>query len=227
MSTAKASASHSRGSESRRHSWFEYCRSLPFGPNLFDGLKPFHRPPMRSAGGVNLMGQWRQASTGLQRHPRVATSVPVRISTVDPEVDPNTGKLFFRSAEETTANLSRGGAYLRSWEPLEPGRRVVVAIDLASGRELQLTGRVVWTRRELRPVQIRNVEAPGYGIEFLGSSRRELDRLDQLIENLDQPSRVTAQPSGPATTPATPATQATVPAATSARAPASAATTRH
>jgi hypothetical protein len=173
------------------------------------------------------MGQWRQANTGLQRHPRVATSVPIRISTVDPEVDPITGKLFFRSAEETTANLSRGGAYLRSWEPLEAGRRVVVEIDLASGRELQLTGRVVWTRRELRPVQIRDVEAPGYGIEFLGSSRRELDRLDQLIESLDQPSRATAHPSGPATTPATPAATTPITPTTPTKTPASAATTRH
>jgi hypothetical protein len=188
---------------------------------------------MRSAGEVNPMGQWRQAHTGLQRHPRVVTSVPIRISTVDPEVDPNTGKLFFRSAEETTANLSRGGAYLRSWEPLEAGRRVVVTIELASGRELQLTGRVVWTRRELRRLPTRGVEAPGYGIEFLGSSRRELDRLDRLIEILDQPSNATAataHPSEPATTPATPVTAApTTPTTptTPTRSPASAATTRH
>jgi Tfp pilus assembly protein PilZ len=116
-------------------------------------------------------------------------SVPVRISTVDPEIDPNTGKLFFRSVEETTANLSHGGAYLRSWEPLEAGRRVVVALDLSSGEELQLTGRVVWTRRELRPERTKDVEAPGYGVEFLGSSRRELASLDRLIDSLESTSR--------------------------------------
>ena len=135
------------------------------------------------------MGHWRQANTGLQRHPRIAMSVPVRISTVDPEIDPNTGKLFFRSVEETTANLSHGGAYLRSWEPLEAGRRVVVALDLSSGEELQLTGRVVWTRRELRPERTKDVEAPGYGVEFLGSSRRELASLDRLIDSLESTSR--------------------------------------
>lgn len=224
---AKASASHSRGSGSRRHTEVERAQPLLFDPNSSDGLKPVHQPPMRSAGEVNPMGQWRQANTVLQRHPRVATSVPVRISTVDAEADPNTGKLFFRSAEETTANLSRGGAYLRSWELLEAGRRVVVSIDLASGRELQLTGRVVWTRRELRPAEIRDVEAPGYGIEFLGSSRRELDRLDEFIESLDQQSRVTVPPSGPVTTPATAATPVTAPPATSTRTPARAAPTRH
>jgi Tfp pilus assembly protein PilZ len=127
------------------------------------------------------MGQWRQANTGLQRDPRIATSVPIRIATVDPEIDPSTGKAFFRSAEETTANLSRGGAYLRSWEPLEAGRRVIVAIDLPNGEELQLSGRVVWTRRELRPNRSRDLEAPGYGIEFYGHSSRELRHLDQLL----------------------------------------------
>ncbi len=140
---------------------------------------------MRSTGESNPMGQWRQANTGLQRHPRIATSVPIRISTVDPEIDPNTGKAFFRSAEETTANLSCGGAYLRSWEPLEAGRRVIVAIDLPTGEELQLTGRVVWTRRELRPPGSRSFEAPGYGVEFSDNSKQDLDRLDRFLGGLD------------------------------------------
>jgi len=141
------------------------------------------------------MGQWRRANTGLQRYPRIAMSVPVRISTVDPEVDPDTGKLFFRSVEETTANLSHGGAYLRSWEPLEAGRRVVVAIDLSSGEEVQLTGRVIWTRRELRPVRTRDIEATGYGIEFFGLSSRELASLDRLITEFDpkSPSQITPE----------------------------------
>jgi len=149
------------------------------------------------------MGQWRPANTGFQRYPRIATSVPIRVSTVDPEIDPTTGKRFFRSAEETTANLSRGGAYLRSWEPLEAGRRVIVAIDLPSGEELQLTGRVVWTRRELRPESAKDSEAPGYGVEFFGASSRELADLGRLIDSLGPASRprVTRDHSGPTITP--------------------------
>ena len=151
------------------------------------------------------MGQWRQANTGFQRYPRIATSVPIRVSTVDSEIDPTTGKRFFRSAEETTANLSRGGAYLRSWEPLEAGRRVIVAIDLPSGEELQLTGRVVWTRRELRPEPAKDSEAPGYGVEFFGASSRELADLGRLIHSLAPASRpgVARDQSGPTTTPTT------------------------
>jgi len=138
-------------------------------------------------------------------------SVPVRISTIDPETDPNTGKPFFRNTEETTANLSHGGAYLRSWEPLSAGRRVVVAIDLPSGEELQLIGRVVWTRRELCR-QTNDNEATGYGVEFLDGANHELEVLDRLIGYLElkasSQARVARDSSGPTSTPesATPAT---------------------
>ena len=135
------------------------------------------------------MGHWRQANTGVQRYERVASSVPVRISTVDPEIDPTSGKSFFRSAEETTANLSQGGAYLKSWEPLAAGRRVIVGINLPSGEELQLTARVVWTRRELRPTESDALEEPGYGVEFYGLSSREFSTLDQLMGSLDTKSK--------------------------------------
>ncbi len=131
------------------------------------------------------MGHWRQANTGVQRFQRVAMAVPVRISTVDPEIDPTTGKSFFRSAEETTANLSQGGAYLRSWEPLGAGRRVIVAIGLSATEELQLSARVVWTRRELRPSPTDILEQPGYGVEFYGTSARELACLKHLIDRLE------------------------------------------
>ena len=150
------------------------------------------------------MGHWRQANTGLQRFPRTAMSVPVRISTIDPEIDPNTGKPFFRSTEETTANLSHGGAFFRSWEPLAAGRRVVVAIDLPSGEEIQLTGRVVWTRRELRRAT-KDIEATGYGVEFSSTSYNELDVLDRLIDYLKASSeaRIAPDASGPTSTPTT------------------------
>ena len=142
------------------------------------------------------MGQWRQAQTGLQKFPRVATAVPVRISTVDAEVDPSTGRAFYRSAEETTANLSRGGAYVKSWEPLASGRRVVISIDLPEEGEIQLVGRVVWTRRALQPKSDGDIEPAGYGIEFVGGSRLELDALDRVLTRLEPKAKTTA-PSAP------------------------------
>jgi len=145
------------------------------------------------------MGQWRQATTGPQRSRRVSTAVPVRISTVDPERDPDTGKLFFRSSDETTANLSRGGAYVRSWEPLASGRRVVVTIELEDGRELQLVGRVAWTRRELTPAAPGQIEASGYGIEFAGGSSAERAALDGYLEGIETPASFSPNREAPKT----------------------------
>ena len=148
------------------------------------------------------MGQWRQPKTGSQRFPRVSAHVPVRVSTVDPESDPDTGKLFYRSVEETTANLSRGGAFVHSWEPLAAGRRVVVEIDLpehpdrCTAQNLQLVGRVAWTRRRLQPSRTVLDEAPGYGIAFLGGSKAELARLDRYLEAIE-PERPKAPRSEP------------------------------
>ncbi len=148
------------------------------------------------------MGQWRQAAPGLQKFPRTATAVPVRVSTVDPEVDPASGRTFFRSAEETTGNLSRGGVYVRSWEPLASGRRVVVTLDLSDARdasdELQIVGRVVWARRQIVP-KGDAVEQPGYGVEFTGGTRDELERLDRHLNRmaLRAPQRRSDVPSPP------------------------------
>lgn len=147
------------------------------------------------------MGQWRQAQTGLQKFPRVATSVPVRISTVDAEIDPATGRSFFRSAEETTANLSRGGAYVKSWEPLAAGRRVVLTIELPDEGELQLVGRVVWTRRTLRPNKVGEIEPAGYGIEFVGGSRSELEALGHYLTGLAPRAATTKAPTVPPSAP--------------------------
>ena len=133
--------------------------------------------------GENPMGRWRIANTGLQKHPLVATAMPVRITTVDAETDPSTGKTFFRSAEETTANLSRGGAYVQSREPLSSGRRVIVAIEIPQSDELQLEGRVVWTRRALRPNTKGEIQTASYGIEF-ESATRELATLERYLKSL-------------------------------------------
>ncbi len=131
------------------------------------------------------MGQWRQPQTKLQKYPRVSTAIPIRISTVDAEIDPTTGRTFFRSAEETTANLSCGGAYVRSWEPLAADRRVILSLDVPKqGERLELLGRVVWTRRELQPQGRNGREPTGYGVEFIGGSAAELAALGRHLNAL-------------------------------------------
>lgn len=143
------------------------------------------------------MTGWRQPRPAPQKFPRQATAVPVRVSTVDPETDPDSGVSFFRACEATTGNLSRGGVFVHSWEPLAAGRRVIVALDLPAGGELQLVGQVVWTRRKLTPRIGAPVEAPGYGIEFADGSRAEQAAIQQI---LDAPPVPPADGPGAATT---------------------------
>lgn len=148
------------------------------------------------------MGQWRQAATGAQKFPRVATAVPVRIATIDAETDPGTGQAFYRNAEETTANLSRGGAYVRSWEPLSAGRRVLVTITLPDEPELQLEARVVWTRREIAaPSPDGALEPAGYGVEFVGGTRVELEALDRYLKRFGAKGPVQPRPAATALPP--------------------------
>ena len=65
-----------------------------------------------------------------QRHRRASVRLTVRISTIDPEIDEETGKPYFRTSEELCQNLSRGGAFLMTDETLSPGRRLLVELVL-------------------------------------------------------------------------------------------------
>jgi len=55
-----------------------------------------------------------EQDTKPNREPRVPLNAPVRISTIDPETDPGTGRRFFRSSDEVCANVSRTGLFIRT-----------------------------------------------------------------------------------------------------------------
>lgn len=108
-----------------------------------------------------------QSAKSGQRYRRVAVRVGVRISTIDPEADPETGAPYFRTTEETCANVSRGQ------RPL---------LELPSGEPVQTVARVAWTR-----TQIQSADAsarPGGGIEFLDGSPEELRRLEEFLDGV-------------------------------------------
>jgi Tfp pilus assembly protein PilZ len=114
-----------------------------------------------------------------RRYPRIDASVPVRISTIEAEKDPWSGRRYFRSSQETCANLSRGGAFVRTGELLEPGRRVLLEISLPDGAQVEAIGRVAWTKRSLEK---RGPEIDsGVGIEFLGGAASQLSALEEYV----------------------------------------------
>ena len=131
---------------------------------------------------------------------RIPVNVKVRISTIDPETDPSTGKPYFRSSEETCADVSRGGTFIETREPISPGRRLLVEIDLPGGPPIQTIGRVAWTRTVLEPSgdSIRS----GFGIEFVGGSPEHQAQLQQFVDHKRRPKRGPANRSGWETPPA-------------------------
>jgi Tfp pilus assembly protein PilZ len=121
-----------------------------------------------------------------RRHRRVAARLPVRISTIEPERDRWTGRPFFRAAREECANLSRGGLFVRTSEPLAPGRRILIEVSLPNGRGLEAIGRVAWSRRVLAPGNTD--DGSGVGIEFLGGSPDHFADLERYLGDSDAPS---------------------------------------
>jgi len=123
-----------------------------------------------------------------RRHPRRSSQLPVRISTIDPEQDPFTGRPFFRSVQEICANVSKGGAFVRTRESFDSGRRVLVELTLPDGRELEAIGRVAWSRRVLAPES--GPDDVGLGVEFLGAASEQFSALEAFLtdDGSDTPS---------------------------------------
>jgi uncharacterized protein (TIGR02266 family) len=114
-----------------------------------------------------------------RRHPRINATLGVRISTIEPERDPWSGKAFFRATQETCGNLSCGGAFVQTAEPLAPGRRVLLELKLPDGSPLEAIGRVAWTKRVMTPHE-RDREA-GIGVEFIGAAPDQFSALEDFI----------------------------------------------
>ena len=130
--------------------------------------------------------------------PRVEVRLPVRISTIDAETDPWTGKTFFRSSHETIANVSRGGAFVTTTETIPPGRRVLVELEMPGGGLVQTLGRVAWSRTELStslaPAGGRGPS--GIGIEFVGGQHEQRVLLERFLRRSLRRRSESAHPSG-------------------------------
>lgn len=134
-----------------------------------------------------------------RRDERVAVRLNVRISTIDPEPDAGTGRPHFRTSEETCANVSRGGVFVATAEPVAPGRRLLLELDLPGGRIVEAIGRVAWTKSVLAPASLRSES--GIGIEFLGGPSDHLAALEDWIR-AQTTRRASPRPLGPARHPA-------------------------
>jgi Tfp pilus assembly protein PilZ len=112
---------------------------------------------------------------------RVPVKVTIRISTIDPETDPTTGRPYFRSSEETCSDVSRGGTFVTSHEPIAPGRRLLLELDIPDGPSIQTVGRVAWTRTVVDPSGEKS--GSGFGIEFMGGAPEHLSQLEAFLDD--------------------------------------------
>ncbi len=116
-----------------------------------------------------------------RRYERIAAGIAVRISSIEPERDPTTGRPFFRSLQEICENVSRGGVFVKTAEPFDPGRRLLVEIKLPTGRPMEAIGRVAWVKRAISANPREKVS--GVGIEFLGASSEHFEALEAYIDH--------------------------------------------
>ncbi len=119
-----------------------------------------------------------------RRHQRISSEIPARISTIEPERDPWTGRPFFRASQEHCVNVSTGGAFVRTTEPLAPGRRLLIELHLPDGTHLEAIGKVAWTKTVMSPRE-RDAEG-GIGIEFLGGAASEFAALAHYIKKNEE-----------------------------------------
>ena len=125
-----------------------------------------------------------EASTHRRRFDRVRADIPVRISTIEPDLDPLTGRRYFRASQERCANLSRGGVFVHTHELLDPGRRVLVELSLPDGEKVEAIGRVAWTQYSMRNQSSKDLDC-GVGIEFVGGATEELSALEKYVKRGD------------------------------------------
>ena len=119
----------------------------------------------------------------VQRHRRLSLRVKARLSTIDPIRDAATGERYFRSSEETCANISRSGAFVATHQPIERGCRVMLEIELPGGEGLETLAQVVWSRTTLvRPGSAaRSEEQSGLGIEFIEAAPDQIAKLEKYL----------------------------------------------
>jgi hypothetical protein len=123
----------------------------------------------------------------VQLHRRARVRLPVRISTIDPEIHPETGRPYFCSSEEVSLDVSRGGIFVTTEEPLSPGRRLLIELDLPGGSSVQTLGRVAWSR--IRVPGETSEWRVGIGVEFMGGSTQDLFELARFVDRTGPRSR--------------------------------------
>jgi Tfp pilus assembly protein PilZ len=71
--------------------------------------------------------------------------------------------------------------FVKTTEPFDTGRRLLVEIKLPTGQPLEAIGRVAWVKRTVSANPLENVS--GVGIEFLGAASEHFEALESYINH--------------------------------------------
>jgi Tfp pilus assembly protein PilZ len=69
--------------------------------------------------------------------------------------------------------------FVRTSEPLAPGRRILIELALPNGRPVEAIGRVAWSKRLVEPQD--DADEAGIGVEFLGGAPDQFAELDAFL----------------------------------------------
>jgi uncharacterized protein (TIGR02266 family) len=77
-------------------------------------------------------------------------------------------------------NISMGGVFLETSDPLPPGAKIKLRFPLKSAyRPIQIEGKVVWSRKQ----GLSGKESPGMGIVFQKIKKGELEILREFLDH--------------------------------------------
>ncbi|OGX05611.1 MAG: hypothetical protein A3G87_00605 [Omnitrophica bacterium RIFCSPLOWO2_12_FULL_50_11] len=80
-------------------------------------------------------------------------------------------------------NISTGGVFLETFDPLPPGTKVTLRFPLKSAlRPIQIRGKVVWNRGEIQERRLGN-KAAGMAVEFQSLKRRDMKFLKEFLDH--------------------------------------------
>jgi hypothetical protein len=108
-----------------------------------------------------------------RKHARGSLAVPVLVS--DAASKARVGIRF------DSADVSGGGAFLRSDMLFEVGEMLVLQFSLPNGREIRARGRVVRATRDVRDLGDGKERHPGMGIEFVDLPAEDRAAIDAQL----------------------------------------------
>ncbi|MFH1146204.1 MAG: PilZ domain-containing protein [Pseudomonadota bacterium] len=113
-------------------------------------------------------------------HTRIPVNLPVHISNTDSGIHGPRERELFRLWNDRCVNMSLGGVFVRTTDPIPRASEVSIEIDLPAYRSFQAIGRVVW-EKSLVFNHSKGTYA-GLGLEFLTIPEEHLGPLKRFIE---------------------------------------------